>query len=1096
MSLSSEVIARFVKATNGEDTNRPDTTVYGTIVNYEGRKFVRIDGSDLLTPVSSTASADENERVSVSIKNHSAVVTGNLSSPAARTDDVTDIGNQITEFEIVVADKVSVKEFDAQSARIDELVAYDLTVKNKLTATDAEIENLIAKDAEITGTLIANKAEIDELLAKKIDAELVKANYAEIGELEALRIDVRDLDAVFGDFQELTASNFEAVNGTIENLDSTYANIDFANIGEAAIRKIFSDTGLIKDLITENGTVTGELVGVTIKGDLIEAGTLKADRLVVLGTDGNYYKLNLDGMDLDTEVVPEDQIHGKSIVAQSITADKLTVSDLVAFNATIGGFKIDNNAIRSLVKDGPLNTTRGTYMDNDGQFAVGATDQFVRFYEIQEGIYRLEILADSITIGGRTKTLVEELDELGNSTGETKIKVTSAEQKIDSILGQISTLVTDNNGESLMTQTPTGWTFKTTSIENSVNSLSTSLNDLSTTMGSTSSTVNALSHAVSDLQNTANYVRIRDYESEPCIELGETESDFKLLITNTRIMFLDGAGAIPTYIDRTGIITDNITVKSTIRQGNFGWILRANGHLTLQWSDTEPVYFGVTNAFNNVTGSNSLTAAQLNNSYTTKLTPYAGYEINSVIVTMNEIDITGSAWNPNTGVVKVEFVTGKISISATASVVMYTVSRNMTNVWSSSTVNSVAYGSYYSDTLTFVSGYVHAYVTVLIGGVDKTTEVYNPANGSIYIAEVLGDIVINASAISSDTMFTITNNLSNVTNTNTNNSTRAGSSYSASLVLPNNYRINSVIVTMGGNDVTHLYYNSDNRSIIIDKVIGDIVITATASVLTWIVTNDLTNVMSSNEVVSIVSGSTYETTLTATNGYGIEQVSVVVKMGGVDITTNNGVFDTTTNKIKITNVTGDISITAVAYPVYTVTHNLTNATSTGLNITNVLAGPGSSWTSIITPTEGYKVDLVTVTVGGVDVTSTAYNSDTGVITVTNINGDIVVTVVTSVMMYKIEISRFEPSYGELQIYDSTNKKYYYSASNGTVVELPINTKVTGIIVASGLVGCGWKVYMNDTIVGSGNTMYGAGPGETAGLFGVVTLTGDLEIVFD
>ena len=39
-------------------------------------------------------------------------VTGSTSSPAASDKKVTEIGSKISDFEIVIADKVSTKEFD------------------------------------------------------------------------------------------------------------------------------------------------------------------------------------------------------------------------------------------------------------------------------------------------------------------------------------------------------------------------------------------------------------------------------------------------------------------------------------------------------------------------------------------------------------------------------------------------------------------------------------------------------------------------------------------------------------------------------------------------------------------------------------------------------------------------------------------------------------------------------------------------------------------------------------------------------------------------------------------------------------------------
>ena len=80
-------------------------------------------------------------------------------------------------------------------------------------------------------------------------------------------------------------------------------------------------------------------------------------------------------------------------------------------------------------------------------------------------------------------------------------------------------------------------------------------------------------------------------------------------------------------------------------------------------------------------------------------------------------------------------------------------------------------------------------------------------------------------------------------------------------------------------------------------------------------------------------------------------------------------------KINISNVTGDIVITA--RPIensdgtsYTITRNLTNCTSS--NISNSIS-KGSSYSTIITANSEYELMDITVTMGGIDITSTAVN---------------------------------------------------------------------------------------------------------------------------
>ena len=129
MPLSNEIVSEFVKVTRDYMENKTETTLFGTIVVQDNSKYVRIDGSDLLTPVTLTADVQNNERVTVLIKDHAAIVTGNISSPSARTDDVQEVGNRITNAEILIADKVSTGELEAATAQINEkLIAYEATV--------------------------------------------------------------------------------------------------------------------------------------------------------------------------------------------------------------------------------------------------------------------------------------------------------------------------------------------------------------------------------------------------------------------------------------------------------------------------------------------------------------------------------------------------------------------------------------------------------------------------------------------------------------------------------------------------------------------------------------------------------------------------------------------------------------------------------------------------------------------------------------------------------------------------------------------------------------------------------------------------------
>ena len=155
MSLTSDLISQFVKATNDKTESKKESTVYGTAVENNGSMYVKLDGSDLLTPMSTTVKVTNGERVMVTIKNHTATITGNITSPAARTKDVTDAVELISEFNTVLAQKVDTKDFEVEKARIDTLQADNVTIKNSIAASEADIDTIQANNIEIEERLTA-----------------------------------------------------------------------------------------------------------------------------------------------------------------------------------------------------------------------------------------------------------------------------------------------------------------------------------------------------------------------------------------------------------------------------------------------------------------------------------------------------------------------------------------------------------------------------------------------------------------------------------------------------------------------------------------------------------------------------------------------------------------------------------------------------------------------------------------------------------------------------------------------------------------------------------------------------------------------------
>ena len=412
MKLSNDLISQFVKTTK-DVKHKTETIAYGTIRKNKGEEYVQLDGSDLKTPVSSTVFANDGDRVTVMIKNHTAVVTGNISAPSARNVDMEEAAKQIAEFQSVMAYEVTTTDLDAINATIESLRATASkfssmdAIRADITTLQAEFSKLKYVDAD---TVAALNADIENLQVK-----FGKFTDLSTEDLEAIDADINQLYAYTANFTYVSANTLKALKADIDSANIKYADVDFSNIGGAAMKKFYSDSGLIKNATISDGTITGELSGVTITGDLIKANTITANKLLIRGSDGLYHKLNTDGATVESEQTDYNSLDGSVIAAKSITATKISVSDLVSFGATIGGFNISNNSIYSGVKESIGNTTRGIYLDDAGQVSFGNADKQIKFFKDADDNYKL-LISGAVTANENFKILEDGSMEATNGS--------------------------------------------------------------------------------------------------------------------------------------------------------------------------------------------------------------------------------------------------------------------------------------------------------------------------------------------------------------------------------------------------------------------------------------------------------------------------------------------------------------------------------------------------------------------------------------------------------------------------------------------------------------------------------------------------------
>ena len=302
--------------------------------------------------------------------------------------------------------------------------------------------------------------------------------------------------------------------------------------------------------------------------------------------------------------------------------------------------------------------------------------------------------------------------------------------------------------------------------------------------------------------------------------------------TNSFVSVMQGEAYRTTIVPTTGYVLNSVTctmggVTQPVQGGVIN-IANVTGNITITATAgapaPTPTTYTVTNNLTNATNSNSATTITEGESYTAYISPIENYKIDSLTCTMGGVQQTVT---DNT--INIASVSGNIVVTAVASedtppAVSYTITNNLTHATNSNGATTVEEGSAYSATISAEQGYHITSVTCTMGGAQQTV-----TNNYINIVSVSGDIVITAVAEEDQpaVTYTITNNLTNVTNSNPATTIEEGSSYTATITASQGYNISSIVCTMGGVEQVVA-----NNTIYIASVNGNIVITATATQFT------------------------------------------------------------------------------------------------------------------------------------------------------------------------------------------------------------------------------------------------------------------------
>lgn len=234
-----------------------------------------------------------------------------------------------------------------------------------LNSDISTMEGTIGEVDARVGSLEANYVKVEELEAKEVEIS---------GQLKAVKASVETLDADYVNFksttteelaaQRILVENITAGEVTTEYLEANYADIALSNVKTESVGTLFARIGILNDVTIAEGYVTGVLNGVRVNADVITAGTLSVDRLLVTGKDSIVYQINAQASGLSVEELSDEKyqryLNGTNIVAGSITGDRIAAGTITANEIDVSNLFAQEIEATGTIKGLKLEAATGT----------------------------------------------------------------------------------------------------------------------------------------------------------------------------------------------------------------------------------------------------------------------------------------------------------------------------------------------------------------------------------------------------------------------------------------------------------------------------------------------------------------------------------------------------------------------------------------------------------------------------------------------------------------------------------------------------------------------------------------------------------------
>ena len=212
-------IVKTFASTFKKEKPKTSSTVYGYAFINEGQIYVKLDGSTEYTPVVSTIDVVDGDRVIVNITNHRAIIVNNISSPAARSNSVTEIKRELsdmtdvhkTTFAFKSLNNVTLESFYDYMIKKGFITRYVKMSDETEEASAVVLFNLSA-GAVVSGANILNNSLTSDKLSESAVTEI-------ISKIPDTGFVVLTLQSSFENYNESSKLSYREINNSMVYLD-------------------------------------------------------------------------------------------------------------------------------------------------------------------------------------------------------------------------------------------------------------------------------------------------------------------------------------------------------------------------------------------------------------------------------------------------------------------------------------------------------------------------------------------------------------------------------------------------------------------------------------------------------------------------------------------------------------------------------------------------------------------------------------------------------------------------------------------------------------------------------------------------------------